>query len=536
MNGRCSSHPRMERRRYAVVGRGLTCLLLALSLAGCGVRGLRRAEVPPHAIATVPMRNTTLKAHLHDGSLLIFSTWHLDEQGSIVRGEGRRLDWNRVAGASVEQSVALDSVALFESDELNVPGPMVAITVMTAIHGGLTVFCVAFPKACFGSCPTFYAWDGERQVLMAEGFSASVAPALEATDLDALDRARTAGPQLTLTMTNEALETHVVRFADLLVAPRPAGSRVVATADGQMFAATGWRAPGSAVGPEGDCRTSLATRDGSERSSLADSTDLAARETIELSFERPLAGPLGMVITARQSLLSTYVFYQTLAWMGRTAGAWLASLQRMDAATLTRTKSPAATLGGIDAQVLRDGEWLAAGTFRETGPLASDTRLLVLPEAITQQRAGRAAAGAPLRVRLTLTRGMWRVDQVALVSVGEEVEPVRVPPSRVLRHGVPDDAALASLTGRGGPLVTQPGDTLALVYELPATGEPFECFLQSRGYYLEWMRESWLAEENAERLARLFIAPAVSLRELAPEYKKVEHELEREFWGSRYAR
>ena len=129
------------------------------------------------------------------------------------------------------------------------------------------------------------------------------------------------------------------------------------------------------------------------------------------------------------------------------------------------------------------------------------------------------------------------VDQVALVSLGERVEPVRVQPARVLRHGVPDALALACLTGRAGPLVTQPGDTLALEYELPASaGEAPELFLQSRGYYLEWMREGWIAEENAERLARLFLAPSVALREMAPAYKRLEPEMESAFWGSRYAR
>jgi hypothetical protein len=505
----------------------LACALL-LPGAGCGIRGLRRTEVAPNLLGSVPTHNTTLKAHLHDGSLVVFSSWQLGGQGRIVSGEAHRLDWNRASGPVGQQSVSLDSVALFESDELTIPGPMIPITVVAALHGTFTAFCVTNPKACFGSCPTFYAWDGERQSLMAEGFSASVAPALEATDLDALDRARPRGGRLTLTMTNEALETHVLRFADVLAAPRTAGGRVLAGADGVMWRATDWRAPDAATDAEGDCREPLATRDRNERRSLADSTDLATRETIELRFDNAPAGPLGLAITARQSLLSTYIFYQTLAWMGRTAGTWLASLGRTDANALARVKSPAALLGGIDVLVRQAaGEWTSAGAFKETGPLASDTRLVPLP----------GVAAGPLHVRLSLTRGLWRVDQVALVSLGERVEPVRLRPTRVLRHGAPDAAALACLTGQAGPLVTQPGDTLALVYDLPAAvGDAPELFLQSRGYYLEWMRDSWIAEENAERLARLFLAPSASLREMAPAYKKLEPEMESAFWGSRYAR
>lgn len=109
-------------------------------------------------------------------------------------------------------------------------------------------------------------------------------------------------------------------------------------------------------------------------------------------------------------------------------------------------------------------------------------------------------------------------------------------PARVLRHGHDDARTLASLLGEAPPLVTQPGDTLAIVHELPRAAERAEIFLESRGYYLEWIREAWLAEENAERLMRMFLDPAGSLREMAPEFKRLEPEMERSFWGSRYAR
>src|SRR5262249_53274123 len=143
-----------------------------------------------------------------------------------------------------------------------------------------------------------------------------------------------------------------------------------------------------AVGPEGDCLGTLAQRDGLERSSLADSTDLAARETIELRFDSAPRAPLGVVLTARQSLLSTYVFYQTLAWLGRTPTACLASLGSATGPTRARTLGVTGALGGVDVQVEREGRWVDAGEFRETGPLASDTRAIPLPEAGPGPAAG----------------------------------------------------------------------------------------------------------------------------------------------------
>ncbi len=505
-------------------------VMLSLCLAcGCGVRairGLRRTQVPPDALWKVTQSGTVLKAHLHDGSVLVFDSWVLNESTHQVSGRGQRFDSDRQPVGVPELAVSVDSVALFESDAVNVPASIVPITMMTGLHIAMSALCLSNPKACFGSCPTFYAWDGERQVLVAEGFSASVAPALEATDLDALDRVQLSGRRFTLIMTNEALETHVVRRADLLLAPRADGERVVADAAGALWATRDWLAPGMARGDEGNCSEALAARDMRERTSPADSTDLGARETLDLSFDAAPAGERGLVIVGRQSLLSTYLFYQTLAWMGRSAGTWLASLERIDSGMRSDMEGPGRLLGAIEVQVRTNGEWVTTGEFHETGPLAWDSRLVPLPEGDV----------GPLQVRLRLTRGMWRLDRVALVSVAGPREPLRIRPARVLRRGQADTAALASLLGEAQPLTTQPGDTLAIEYALPASARAPEVFLESRGYYLEWMRDAWVAEENPGRLAELFLDPRGSLRKMAPEFKRLEPEMEHSFWGSRYAR
>jgi hypothetical protein len=96
--------------------------------------------------------------------------------------------------------------------------------VVTGISVAVTAFCIADPKACFGSCPTFYLEGAGGAPIHAEGFSSSVAPSLEARDVDALYRARpAANGAVTVTMKNEALETHVVRHVKLLAAARPTG-------------------------------------------------------------------------------------------------------------------------------------------------------------------------------------------------------------------------------------------------------------------------------------------------------------------------
>lgn len=98
-----------------------------------------------------------------------------------------------------------------------------------SVNESISGYCLVNPKACFGSRPTFYAWDGERMALQAEGFSASVCPVLEARDIDALYKAKPKSQDFELRVTNEALETHVIRYANILAVPRPASGRTFAT-------------------------------------------------------------------------------------------------------------------------------------------------------------------------------------------------------------------------------------------------------------------------------------------------------------------
>jgi hypothetical protein len=328
-------------------------------------------------------------------------------------------------------------------------------------------------------------------------------------------------------MTNEALETHVVRYANVLAVPRPENSRVFVTSQGDFWEGTQATSPTRALASEGDCAEELRAFDGTERFSTSDSVDLATRETIDLEFESVPEGRLGLVIAARQSLLTTYLFYQILSYMGESAGSYMAQMERGGEFVLERSQAIGQLLGGIEVQLKDDsGEWVTVGQVGETGPLATDTRVVPLPEWGNEHRT----------VRLRLTRGHWRLDYVALVQLGGQVEPLRLEPSLVMRDGGIDDSAQALLTDSTAPLVTFPGDEYTISYTLPEDFTRYELFLESRGYYLEWMRNEWLAEEDPARVAQVFMDPEGALRTLAPGFKRVEPVIEELFWKSRYVR
>lgn len=500
-------------------------LALGLVFLACAPTRVRRTVTQPSQASTLDRKSPYLKAHLRSGYVYLLDSWQVDTSGTLVIGRGSLLTPNRLVEGQGEFRLPVDSVALFETNLLQRGGAVTALSVMTGITAAVTAVCIASPKSCFGSCPTFYLADSAGSFLQAEGFSASVAPALEAVDVDALYRARVTGRDFPLHLRNEALETHVIRYADVLAVPRPRGGRIFHTPDGQFRSAIGLRPPAICADTGGDCLQAIAAFDGRERTSLSDSLDLATRETIDLEFDPDVPGARGLVITFRQSLMSTYLLYQTLAYLGTHASSALAALAAGGDAARERVGGMGRLLGRIEVLVPDSaGGWVQAGSAGETGPLAPDTKVVPLP---------RTDEG-PIRIRLQLTRGLWRIDYLALAQLGKPVQPVRVPPARVQRAGQEDSVAWRALVDTGKALVTLPGDAYDLIYQLPPHPEQYELFLESRGYYLEWMRTEWLAEENLALAAQILLDPARALQTLAPAFKRQEPEMERLFWNSRY--
>ena len=102
------------------------------------------------------------------------------------------------------------------------------------------------------------------------------------------------------------------------------------------------------------------------------------------------------------------------------------------------------------------------------------------------------------------------------------------------RDGHRDDRALTLLLEGERHLVTHPRDAYRLRFRLPPSDSPLELFLESEGFYYEWMRGEWLAEEDPAMAALALADPAEALRRLAPAYKEQEGRLEQAFWASRF--
>jgi hypothetical protein len=503
----------------------ITAVLAVVLALGCGPTNIDRDLYASHEVERLDTDSPFLKAHMRNGWVYVLENWRVEAETRRLRGEGELLDVNRKRLRTGEFAVDVDSVALFETNIVRQSGATAAMAVITGISVAMTAACIANPKACFGSCPTFFGESGGHWELLAEGFSASIAPCLEATDVDALRRWCSTGPRIELKMTNEALETHVVRWADLLAIPLQPGQSAGITSGGDFRVLGQQVEPVRAVGPDGDCLSELRAMDELERWSLADSLDLATREVIELEFQVPRGGEWGLILGMRQTLMTTYLFYQGLSYLGQNAGSWMARLESMSSGDRQRLGNLWVELGGVEVLVEVDRTFATVEEVSETGPLAIDYDVVELP----------VLDAGPTRIRLRLVKGLWRIDLAALVQLGERVEPLRLSPELVMRDGAVDGAARESLLDPESTLVTLPGDEYRLVYRLPAGPDTWELFLESRGYYLEWMRDEWMVEENSDLAAKMLLLPRQTLRDLAPSYKAVESTMEELFWGSRYA-
>lgn len=506
--------------RLQQVGLALVLALLACKRAVYEPR-LYPANAPPPATDREP-----LKAHLRSGDVLVFRSWV--ETDAALAGQAERYGPDRrLTETGRHYSVPFDSMALLEMHVRTGSRPtgVAGMAVWSVVAGAISLACISDPKSCFGSCPTFYVATDTGEALAAEGFSASIARVLEATDLDALHQARSTGGRFTLTMRNEALETHAVRRLHLVGTRRPRDGQVFSDPKGRFHPARVLVRPSGCSAPEGSCLPELQAHDGIERTSLADSLDLAARDTVELDFP-PLSGRLGVVLATRQSLLSTYLFYQTMGFLGSQAGEALAALERGGAERANAAMGMARVVGVMDLEVWDGAEWTHVGTHREAGPLATNVTVYPLGH----------RSGGPTRARLIAPKGAWRLDWAAIAALDEPVAPIRVEASGVSRRGVPDTAALRLLRDPARHLVTYPGEVYEISFDLPPADGEWQLFLESEGYYYEWMRSEWLADENPALAALALNNPTRALRMFARDFKRAEPEMERRFWNSRFRR
>ena len=473
-----------------------------------------------------------LKAHLKSGGLCLYTDalWTFDEETNLISGNGNLYGLQRDLKNSGIIKLNVDSVVLFESNRaLNLENRKSRIathTIITVTDGAFGIFCLTVPKACWGSCPTFYTGEGDYLFSAdAEGFSEAIVPSMEYGDIDALINIDPKTKDFSIKMKNEALETHVVRNVKILAIEKDPTLKAYHGADDNFYMSdpTFTKELINAKADEGVITNQLRNLDQIERFSLSDPKNMISRENIILKFNKGNISSAGLILNFRQTLMTTYLIYTVMGYMGNTVSDFLAEVEKSNE-TLKKHNLIDDKMGGIDVYLMKDGEQEYCGTYNETGPIASNLQLIPLTELPEEDE---------ITVKLVLNRGLWRIDYAAITPILGKSEPIKLQADRLLYKNENKLELLKALNDEERQLISMPGDEFEFHFSLPESNEEYDLFLYSKGYYLEWMRESWLDDKNLLRLNLLMENPDKFFRKEARRYSKYESEMEEIFWSSR---
>jgi hypothetical protein len=484
-----------------------------------------------HATAnllTIPF----LKAHLKNGDICILKgSWSIDPTSNSVIGNGNKYDFNRKMVFEGTLKIPVDSVSIFETNtKIQNPeqGRITALTILSAVDVILGVICLTNPKACFGSCPTFYINENDNfHYADAEAFSEAIRPSTEYSDIDALNNEQLYSGSFSITMKNEALETHCVRDIKLLAYPRQKGERIFHSPENDFYLCRENYALSEAKADEGDITALLNRQDRKERFSCSEENNLSSKEEIYLHFDNlKETENLGLILNFRQTLMTTYLVYSAFGYMGDEIGDIMTKMERTGETKEKVKNGIKKELGKIDVYNWNDlkNTWEFQDGFYEVGPIAINKQLIPLQN---------LSSGAEVRLKLVLNKGYWRLDYAGLTRIKEKVEPVQISPAAVLNKGIPDNQSLGDILNPDRYLISMPGSEYRFSFRLPEQNTDYELFLYSKGYYLEWMREHWIKDKDLVKLWQMVNLPKKYLRDEAKNYKLYETTMEQQFWESK---
>jgi len=475
---------------------------------------------------------TYLKVHLNDGDVMILDEkWKLDTTLNIVFGNGDMFDENRIKTSSGLLTANIDSVALFVTNrklnEIEV-GRIAALTILVSLDVLLSYYCQTTPKACFGSCPTFYIDETKYfHHADAEGFSNAILPSLEYSDIDALGERHINGNDFELTMKNEALETHCLKSLKLLAYPLKTNERVFQTPNDIFYTCTDKHSLTNAQNGTNDITELLIKNDHSEWFSLADEENLCAKEEIILTFKGAKEmSSMGLAASFRQTLMTTYFIYSALGYMGDEIGDVLSKIETDISYKEKLNKGIKKSLGGIDIYLWSSTkqEWTFIDSFNETGPIAINEQIIKLTESNSEDE---------IKIKIELNKGLWRIDHIALYKISSEVKPIELLPQVLTKNGAIESAVLLDLLDEKKRIISMPGDEFNFSFKLENAESDYELFIQSEGYYIEWMRDNWFKDKDLFKLNQMFENPSKYLSGETYEYKEYEADMERQFWESK---
>ena len=139
-----------------------------------------------------------------------------------------------------------------------------------------------------------------------------------------------------------------------------------------------------------------------------------------------------------------------------------------------------------------------------------------------------------VRVKLSFVADDWRIDQIRMAGGVRTPDTRSIAPATLTTSaGLADTAALDRLRAPDDQyLVTSSGQRFFLTFATgpDPVGQSRTFLLASQGYYIEWLRGSWL---RTERLASTFTPTDDALVTTLRRWRSEQKDLERRFAATR---
>ena len=351
---------------------------------------------------------------------------------------------------------------------------------------GLGILIAASPKGggggSSGSCPFVYSWDGTQYVFDAEPYGGAISRGLEKDDYTPLDHLRRDNGLYRLKIMNEVDETQFTNVAELWIVDHPAGTRVAADMQGNLYTLEASESLVSARDQLGhDLLPWLRATDRLiwEPSTVADSHG-NLKDNIVMTFPKPAGAKRAkLVANVATGLWGSYMVRKMVELRGRDISSWYTlmdeSANARDALFAWELREG---LYALRIYVEEPTGWEPRGILTGLGPLISQDRVVPLDVSRVQ--------GNQLRIRIHPTTGFWAFNSFAVdYSSDRAMKVVRVAPSTAWDSQ--GNNVLPELVASDDRYFAMPniGDFADLTFPAPRQhpGTDRNVLLHSRGYY-----------------------------------------------------
>lgn len=334
-----------------------------------------------------------------------------------------------------------------------------------------------------GSCPYVYAFDGNAFRMEGEAFGTSLSRAFEAQTLCALPDLVPANGALTIRLSNERPETHLINSVRLFAADARDATAVALDIHDVLWPVSKAISPSAAHDDAARNILSEIARTDQRywKSSLAHTSAFSGfRDTIDLMFDAPRGlGEATLVIHAINTNVIDEVFRAMGAVLGDATMQFYAALEHDT--LLQQSVRSWKQESSLRVEVEHGGEYRFVGVMPPEANVAPFTRAIRI--------TGLDTTHGPLHVRLSSLTDVWRIDAVEMDFT--PAKPIPVQPLKMLSVTSSDsknwNEAVAAMDSQYA-LVLPPNHIDIAFDPAPAMRMRHPVYVSAvQGYLYEWL-------------------------------------------------